>query len=341
MRSRLERVTEQAVADAVAGGWGLQVGQVRYVPEGGGAYHWVGRADGLLWFITCDDLDTKPWLGTERDAVFDRLSAAYATAMALRGSGADFVVAPLPAATGAPAARIDDRHSVSVFPYVHGISGRWGDSLARDKCEQLLAMLGRLHACDTAMYDLATRGLDVPGRPALEEAVASLDTPWHGGPFSDAARGELASHAAVVVDSLAELDTLTSHLDRLEPRLVLTHGEPHPGNLMRTAHGLVLIDWDTVASARPERDLWMLAEADSTLVDHYRDITGITPDPDALRAYRLVWALSDLAAFTAQLRTEHTNDPDAEWALACLTSILTGREPRPYGCPPRHDSSQI
>jgi aminoglycoside phosphotransferase (APT) family kinase protein len=40
------------------------------------------------------------------------------------------------------------------------------------------------------------------------------------------------------------------------PDRVITHGEPHPGNLMVTDRGPVLIGWDTVGLARPERDLW-------------------------------------------------------------------------------------
>ena len=39
---------------------------------------------------------------------------------------------------------------------------------------------------------------------------------------------------------------------------VVTHGEPHPVNVMQTDAGRVLIDWDTVAIAPPERDLWMV-----------------------------------------------------------------------------------
>ncbi|WP_432843998.1 phosphotransferase family protein [Dactylosporangium sp. CA-092794] len=39
------------------------------------------------------------------------------------------------------------------------------------------------------------------------------------------------------------------------PGLVLTHGEPHPGNTMRTGGGWLLIDWDTALLAAPERDL--------------------------------------------------------------------------------------
>jgi spectinomycin phosphotransferase len=100
---------------------------------------------------------------------------------------------------------------------------------------------------------------------------------------------------------------------------------------MRTGEGLALIDWDTVALAPPERDLWMLAEADPALVTRYEHLTGVEADADALRAHRLLWALDDLAAFTAQLRRPHGRDADAERALTAVRDILSGREPAPYG----------
>jgi spectinomycin phosphotransferase len=110
--------------------------------------------------------------------------------------------------------------------------------------------------------------------------------------------------------------SLTVRLADADAGVVVTHGEPHPGNLLRTRAGLTLIDWDTVALARPERDLWMIADAEPggggrRLVARYQEQTGITLDPEALVAYRRLWALADLAAFTRRLRGEHHEGADA------------------------------
>ena len=35
-------------------------------------------------------------------------------------------------------------------------------------------------------------------------------------------------------------------------KLVITHGEPHPANIMTADGRLALIDWDTLALAAPE-----------------------------------------------------------------------------------------
>jgi spectinomycin phosphotransferase len=332
MRSPLGRVAEHVIRDVVADGWGLSIGELRYLPEGGGAYHWIAYADDVRrWFVTCDDLDTKPWLGSDRDSVFEGLLAAYGTAIDLRRAGLDFVGAPFVASSGAPAVRVDERHSVSVFEYVEGEPGRWGQPVGRRERHELITMLALLHRSTPAVHTAARRGLDVPDRAEFEAALGHLDRRWDGGPLSELARHELATNMDLVVRSLSDLDRFRVGLDGTDAVGVVTHGEPHPGNLIRSANGLVLVDWDTVAVARPERDLWMLDEAGASVVSVYCELTGTTLDRDALMAYRLLWALADLAAFTIQLRGEHAADADAENALVALRSILSGREPSPYG----------
>ena len=331
VRSRLEGVAEEAIAAAVADGWALRIGDLRYLPEGGGAYHWIAQADdGRRWFVTCDDLDTKPWLGAERDWVFDGLMAAYSTAIDLRAAGLSFVAAPIASVTGAPAVRLGERHSISVFEYLDGEPGQWGHPIAPKERGEFVTMLARLHATP-ATRDLARRGLEVPGRARFERALDDLEGPWDGGPLSEPARGVLAGHLDVIVRWFIELDRLAYRLGETEVDPVLTHGEPHPGNLIRADTGLMLVDWDTVAVAPAERDLWMFVDDGGTVLSAYRDLTGVTPDREGLAAYRLLWALSDVAAFTAQLRAEHRRDADAEKALAALRSLLDGREPDPYG----------
>lgn len=112
---------------------------------------------------------------------------------------------------------------------------------------------------------------------------------------------------------------------------VVTHGEPHPGNLIRTAEGFVLVDWDTVAVDRAERDLWMLDDGTGSAWAEYARLTGRAVDPDAAALYRLAWGLTDLAAFVGRLRAPHGRDPDTERAWTGIQAILASVEPAPYG----------
>ncbi len=60
-----------------------------------------------------------------------------------------------------------------------------------------------------------------------------------------------------------------------EDRLVITHGEPHAANVMGSPGGLVLVDWDTVLLAPPERDLWGIADDESPCLTSTRGTAGV------------------------------------------------------------------
>jgi spectinomycin phosphotransferase len=195
----------------------------------------------------------------------------------------------------------------------------------------VVELLAALHHRPVASQALATRGLDVAGRAAFDAALAAVDEPWDGGPLSEPARQLLRRHRDVVSMWLADLDRLAAGSALAPPARVVTHGEPHPGNLIWTASGLRLLDWDTVAVARPERDMWMIASVDATAAAHYRTLTGTTLDEELLVAYRLLWAVTDVAAFTAQLRAPHGGNIDDERALRGVADLLAGSEPGPYG----------
>ena len=109
MRDAADFVDHAQLIEVVAQGWGLHVSDLRYLPEGGGAYHWVASTpDGRRIFLTSDDLGTKPWLGDDHDKVFIRLTASYMAAMQLRDlAGHRFVCAPLASLDGASAVRLD------------------------------------------------------------------------------------------------------------------------------------------------------------------------------------------------------------------------------------------
>jgi spectinomycin phosphotransferase len=102
---------------------------------------------------------------------------------------------------------------------------------------------------------------------------------------------------------------------------VLTHGEPHPGNLLRAGERRLLIDWDTVGMAVPERDLWLVARDEEDLA-RYTKATGRAVDHELLGLYRLRWALNDVAEFVEWFRSPHGRTADAEQSWDALTGTL-------------------
>ncbi|SEQ21601.1 phosphotransferase [Lentzea albida] len=251
-------------------------GRPVYAPVGFGDYHWTVYD---RWFTSVSDLTTKPLADLRR---------AMETAAGL-AEQLPFVVAPVRSEDGEVVVLLNDRYAMSVFPYVTGKSGSFGDPVHPGVSELLAA----LHACEPP-EGCPVVPIGVPGRAEL---TALLDEP--GEWFSAAAREVFVAHADTVRAKLAELDELAAGLTEV---LVVTHGEPHAGNVINSPRGLCLVDWDAVGLAPPERDHW-LVDGDSPF-------------------YALRWAIDDVVAFTGKLRAPHERSQDAELALHYFTETL-------------------
>jgi hypothetical protein len=90
---------------------------------------------------------------------------------------------------------------------------------------------------------------------------------------------------------------------------VVTHGEPHPGNFVRTREGLRLVDWETARLAPVGRDLW--------LVD----------DRPAYGFFKLRWRLADIASFAAELSAPHADTEDTSAIFGYLRECLAYEAP--------------
>jgi spectinomycin phosphotransferase len=314
MRALPEGLETSALVSVLAEGWSFDVDAADYAAVGGGSYHWVVTDhEGRRGFVTVDDLDWKPWLGETRESVYEGLRRAFDTAVALRDSGLEFVVAPIPDGSGESLRRLGPRYTIALFPFVAGRAGQFGRYEPTERAA-FLTMLDELHRATPAVVSVAnSTDFAIPGRAELEAALRDLDEPWTGGPFSERARQAVAGHVSDIVELLALGDRLAADVAARGSDWVVTHGEPHGGNVMSIGDRHVLVDWDTVALAPPERDFWML-------VDDHEEAEAVARglDPVALSCFRLRWDLSDLASFTHQLRSPHAESEDTLKAYDAL-----------------------
>jgi len=176
----------------------------------------------------------------------------------------------------------------------------------------------------------------VPNREHLEDAVAGVDRPWSGGPYAELARSRLAEHAGDVRVLLARFDELLDRVDRTGAAPVLTHGEPHPGNVVFADGRVLVLDWDTVGLALPERDLWMLDNDDERA--RYTRSSGRVVDDAAIRLYRLRWHLDDISYALHRLRSAPAADPDTERSWRWFAGAFESNGPTPYGHGVAHES---
>lgn len=298
---------------------------MEYVPEGGGSHHWkLTDTDGRPHFVTVDDLDDKEWLGDTRPQVLDGLRRALATAAALRHqAGLDFVVAPVASSYGELLHLIDDRCTVSVFPYLTGRAhpfGPYADATLRD---QALDLIAALHQTTPAVRNHAPgHRLGFTGQADLKAFLLEPERPWDSGPFSEAAHSLLTQRTADLARLADSFDHLAEATTPARANPVITHGEPHPANVMSANGRLYLIDWDTAALAPPERDICLIAATSTEGVDRYQQATGHELDTAVITLYRLRWYLDDLGSATRMFRSPHPDNADTQRWLRSLEPQL-------------------
>jgi len=318
---------EDLLAAVLARGWGLTATRLAYRPVGWGSHHWqITDTRGGRWFATADELENKRHTRTEAlTQAFARLHASLATAVALRDTGLDFVVAPVPARDGAPLAPAGERFGVALYPWVDGQSFEWGSFPGPGHRQAVLDMLVAIHAAPPAAARHAhADDLRIPHRDQLDAALAGAEARGGTGPYAGPLASLVARHAGPLRAALDIYDQQRSH-ELAEPaRPVVTHGEPHPGNTMLAAGRWLLIDWDTVLLAPPERDLWSLDPGDGSVLAAYAAATGVTPRAGLLELYRRRWDLADVAVDVSRFRRPHQGSPEDDEAFELLRSVVEG-----------------
>lgn len=330
MRTQPDDLDPTLLQETLAQFWGLDDLALTYQPVGFGSHHWSAKAtDGRRnrWFVTVDD-HRKAGLGVVPEASFDRLDRAMQTTTALHNElGLDFVVAPIPDHTGEVIRRVGETaYSIALFPYLDGTSANYGVFVSEPDRLATLGLIGRLHNATTSLTDLLPRrdDLAIPRRHDLLAICRDLDTPWTSGPYGEQTRLLLRESHSDIVQALHVYDELVATVQADPTPWVVTHGEPHAGNVVNAVDGRrLLVDWDTVALGPKERDLWMLLQGAATDWTPYIDVTGKSVlSNTAIRMYRMVWDLSEIAAYVVWFQHVHDDSEDTATGWEGLNACL-------------------
>lgn len=305
--------------------WDFDATEVRYAPVGFGAYHWVaGDAAGPRWFVTANHLDRHgSWLGPTAEHTRAGIEAAAHVSRELADRGHEFVLAPLPDRAGRLVRQLLPQWVVQVLPYLRGWStpdGAWEDPAER---RQIAGILGRLHVAEPPEA-LQAWDFAVPGRAGLLTALSELDRPWSAGPYSESTRRLLAGALDAIHDLLARYDALVRDIAGSGDPWVVTHGEPHSANVVRTDDGRMhLVDWDTVKLAPRERDLAALGGDQTDVLPAYQAQAGpFSARPRAIELFDLWWALAEICGYVQGFRDPHTDSADSAESWRNLTTYV-------------------
>lgn len=319
MRVEPKALSRDLISTALTRRWGIVTDGIDYLPVGGGGHHWLVTADDSRhWFVTANGLvDRGHWLERDADSIFARTEIAYE---AVRDLALPSAVPPIPDRTGALLYRIHPDWALSVYPYLDAVGG--ADAMVS---RELAGIVGQLHKLPPPARVPRWRS-DLPQRSHLEHALVERDRPRPTGPYGEAAHALLNAHRTRLTELLREYDRLTSIVEAGPEPWVLTHGEPNDGNALKTSAGTVLlIDWDTLAVAPRERDLWQLMDSsDDETWDAYREASGCAhePRPALMEFFLLWWRLSDIGSRVQRFRSPHVGDGDDDAAWQNLESAF-------------------
>jgi spectinomycin phosphotransferase len=172
-------------------------------------------------------------------------------------------------------------------------------------------MVAALHRSTPAVLGDAPRHvIRYGGQRDLKAFLSDPGRPWEGGPFSEPAHLLFSGRQRDVAELVAGFDGLVELTAPARRNVVITHGEPHPANLMSVDGHVALIDWDTAGLAPPERDLSLIATAPGEAIQRYERATGREVDFPVITLYCLRWYLDDLASAVRLFRNPHVEDSD-------------------------------
>jgi Phosphotransferase enzyme family len=294
---------------------------LEYRAVGFGSHHWVATDNlGLRHFVTADELSSESRIGDEISVLGLHLRPALAAAIDLRALGCGFVVAPIATKADDPFVQFD-RYAVALFPFIEGHSFSFEESFGQAEREQVLELVAAPHRVPiTAIRpprvdEFAVPGLDQLDRSTDREAKST-------GPYAAVVSQLLIDNEGEIRRLIARYRILAAQYLGDPGPVVITHGEIHPGNVMLTSNGCVIVDWDTVLVAPPERDLWRLVQGDESVLQRYRDATGTVPNDWLVGLYDIRWDLAEIASFAAAFRIPHEDTEDTRMALEILHSAL-------------------
>ena len=283
MLSPPDNLGDADIRAALAEHWRASPRNLSYEAVGFGSHHWMTEEH----FISVDA--AEDW---------STLAAALRTATALRDdAGLGFVIAPIPTASGSLLEPATSEWIMHVYPRLTIVDATQHGPHTDPTVVELVA---KVHAATSIAAEHAGReDFSIWDRNDLEEALDDLDASWDTGPYGERARVLLAAHADDVRRLLDAHDELAAEVPR--DGWVVTHGEPHRGNIFRTTHGWAVVDWDTALLAPPERDLWDLP---------------VACDARLRQLYRLRWDLAEIAVYVSGFYDDHKGDlnDDQSWA---------------------------
>lgn len=295
-------LSDSTVLAAVRAGWDDRTDQIVHLDVGFGAHHWRA-GDGVTprLFVTYDRFGSRHRPET--------LESAYEAATAL-AAALEFVVAPLRSRQGRVLLPIG-HGALSCTPWVAGQVVGEGPLTDRRTALANIADLARLHAC--APPGRLRRWQPMAASELVDRLSGEADRTWRTGPFGESARRAVAAAMSAIQCWVRRYRVRAD--EATDRPWVVTHGETHTRNQLRTEAGIRFVDWESLLLAPRERDLSTLVQAGYG--------SEVDADPAMVELFDLEWRLSEIDEYARWFAAPHAGTADDAIAYRGLLDQLS------------------
>jgi spectinomycin phosphotransferase len=306
---------DDALAAALAAGWGVAAASVEFLPVGDDSNAWsfrVAGGDGARWFLKIRRIPLAP--------------AAVLVPRFLREHGFEQVVAAVPAVVGDPWRPLDG-FTLLLYPWVEGTP-----AMERDLTDRQWVDLGRFAAAlhravlPPALAATVPREAFVPwGAGQVRALQGRIDRERPGDPPGRELAGLWRAPREVTATAAARAEWLGRAVAAARPRLVLCHGDLHTANvLVDRRDRLAVVDWDGLQLAPPERDL--LFPAGDQRSWFFEGYGPAALDPLTTAYYRWEWVVQELADYGGRVLEGKLGAEASQAAVAEFRGLFAAGE---------------
>lgn|GEM_PF-712274 len=278
-------IDRAALAAEVRDRHGLPVFGLSLVPKGEDAFAFVD--EGRCFFV-------RAQAGAD-------LEDAMRVAADLRGeAGVAPVLAPRRTRDGTYCFALG-RHTVTVFPFVDGVS-LWDGPATAGQIADAAGILARVHAAHLGRPPSRRERFDDPFAPTIRRALEAGE--GRDAPVARDVRQLLADERSSVLAALEGMDRLGRECRAQSAPCAITHGDPNLANfLLDAGGGLHLTDWGDLALGPVERDLVHFSgQGFARALAAYLAAAGPVPLHVPLFAfYQLWWCVQEIADYTTRI----------------------------------------
>lgn len=296
--------------------YGLTVTSITFLP-------WGADVDTAVYRIETGD-DAQLFLKLRRS--FEPASVIVPHLLA--GQGAQNIIAPLTTRAGELFVEFEG-FTVLLAPFVEGVSG-WDTHLTPEQWRALGLGLKALHTIEVpeSLRAIVPReSFDATARlfvqQLLEESVAC-----RGGDVIAAELVRIVQEKRDVIALLLwQAQELSARLLLQPPAYCLCHGDIHAGNVLLCEGKLLIVDWDTLILAPPERDLMFIGGGVGGCWNQPQEVQwfeegygAYESNPIVLAYYRCERIIQDIAEFAQALLVDEHSEAERREMLKQFAS---------------------